>query len=142
MEGGGNATFLKSEVPSQFKDAYKEEKKAMEKLTKRLEPSLRNEMLQLWKEYRTKSTPDGRFLSQINVLAVLMQSLLYEKGNRNFSSSPIWEWAFEACDNDACFRFLDGLKKKFNKPFMVYNVIRIQWKRKVRAGPLKSSAVW
>jgi putative hydrolase of HD superfamily len=95
---------------------YKEEKKAMEKLTKRLEPSIRNEMLQLWKEYRIKSTPEGRFLSQINVLAVLMQSLLYEKGNRNFSASPIWEWAFEACDNDACFRFLDGLKEKFNKP--------------------------
>jgi putative hydrolase of HD superfamily len=94
---------------------YKEEKKAMEKLTKKLEPSIRNEMLQLWKEYRIKSTPEGRFLSQINVLAVLMQSLLYEKGNRNFSASPIWEWAFEACDNDACFRFLDGLKEKFNK---------------------------
>jgi len=98
-----------------FLSDFREEKMAMKKLTKKLKPELRNEILQLWKEYRTKSTPEGRFLSQINVLAVLMQSLLYEKGNRNFSASPIWEWAFESCDNSDCFNFLSGLKKKFNK---------------------------
>lgn len=98
-----------------FLSDYKEEKKGMEKLTKRLGSSLRDEMLRLWREYRTKSTPEGRLLSQINVLAVLIQSLLYEKINKNCSAAPIWEWAFESCDNDPCFEFLDELKKKFYK---------------------------
>ena len=98
-----------------FLSDYKEEKQAMERLTKKLEPSLRKEMIQLWKEYRTKSSPEGRLLSQINVLAVLMQALLYEKGNKNHPAAPIWEWAFESCDNETCFEFLEEAKRKFYK---------------------------
>jgi putative hydrolase of HD superfamily len=98
-----------------FLSDYKEEKEAIKRLTKKLDPQLRNEMIQLWREYRTKSTPEGYLLSQLNVLAVLIQALLYEKIDKNCSAAPIWEWAFEACDNKECFDFLEGLKKKFYK---------------------------
>lgn len=98
-----------------FLSDFKEEKKTMERLTKKLEPSLKNEIIRLWKEYRTKSTPEGHLLSQLNVLAVLIQALLYEKRDRKCSAAPIWEWAFEACDNKECFNFLEELKKKFYK---------------------------
>ena len=98
-----------------FLSDYKEEEKAMEKLTKKLEPRLRNEMIGLWKEYRTKSTAEGYLLSQLNVLAVLIQALLYQRVDKDCSAAPIWEWAFEACDNDTCFGFLEAIKKKFYK---------------------------
>jgi putative hydrolase of HD superfamily len=96
-----------------FLSDYKEEKEAMERLTKKLGPSLRDEMIQLWKEYRTKSSKEGYLLSQLNVLAVLIQALLYERMDKNCSAVPIWEWAFETCDNPFCFKFLEELKKKF-----------------------------
>jgi putative hydrolase of HD superfamily len=98
-----------------FLSDYREEKGAMEKLTKKLEPSLSNEMIQLWKEYRTKSSREGYLLSQLNVLAVLIQAILYERIDKDCSASPIWEWAFEACDNKNCFGFLEEIKKKFYK---------------------------
>jgi len=107
--------ILKIKKEENFFLDYKKEKKAIERLTNKLEPKSRNEILQLWKEYKTKSTPEGRMLPQINVLSVLIQSLLYEKRNKNVSAVPIWEWAFEVCDNETCFSFLDEVKKKFSK---------------------------
>lgn len=100
-----------------FKD-YQEEEETLEKLTTKLNPALRNEIIQLWKEYRTKSSPEGYFLSQFNVLAVLLQSLLYEKKDKNFFTIPLWEWAFENIDHSLALEFLRELKKKFYaKPF-------------------------
>lgn len=92
---------------------YKEEKRALEKLTKKLCLPLRKEMIQLWQEYRTRSTPEGHFLSQLNVLAVLLQALLYEKQYKSFSAAPIWEWAFEISDNPVNFKLMDEMKKRF-----------------------------
>jgi putative hydrolase of HD superfamily len=96
-----------------FLKDYKEEKKAMKKLTSKLSPALRKEMVQLWKEYRTRSTPEGHFLSQLNVMAVLLQALLYEKEDKNFSATPIWEWALEISDSPINFELMSEMKKKF-----------------------------
>lgn len=95
-----------------FKD-YQEEKKTLGKLTSRLTPSLKKEIIQLWEEYRTKSSPEGYFLSQFNVLAILLQTLIYEKKDKNFLAAPVWEWAFENVDNPLALKFLGELKKKF-----------------------------
>ena len=94
---------------------YKKEKEAIGKLTKKLEPKSRNEIMQLWKEYKTKTSAEGHLLPQLNVLGVLIQALLYEKKDSKCSAAPIWEWAFEICDNEDCFTFLDEVKKKFYK---------------------------
>jgi len=95
-----------------FKD-YQQEKKTLEKLTSKLPPSFKNEIIHLWKEYRTKSSPEGRFLSQLNVLAVLLQALLYEKEDNNFFSAPIWEWALENVDHSQVLLLLKEMKSKF-----------------------------
>ena len=85
----------------------------MENLALNLEPQLKREILQLWKEYRTKSSPEGRFLSQLNVAAVLLQGLIYEKKYKNFSAAPLWEWAFEISDDPLILEFLEEMKKRF-----------------------------
>ena len=103
----------KKEKRSIFLKDYREEKKSLEKLTLNLEPQLKREMIQLWKEYRTKSSPEGRFLSQLNVAAVLFQGLIYEKKYKNFSAAPLWEWAFEVSDDPLILEFLEVMKQKF-----------------------------
>lgn len=95
-----------------FKD-YQEEKKTLEKLTRNLTPTVKKEILNLWKEYRTRSSPEGDFLSQLNVLAVLLQALIYEKKDKKFFTAPIWEWAFETIDHPLCLKFLKEMKRKF-----------------------------
>ena len=92
---------------------YKQEKKAIEKLTKKLDPSLKKEILKLWHEYRTKSSLEAKFLSQLNILAVLLQGLLYEKKYKEFSTAPLWEWAFENCDDQICLSLMEEMKKRF-----------------------------
>lgn len=104
----------KKEKRSIFLKDYREEKKSLEKLTLNLEPALKKEMIQLWKEYRTKSSPEGKFLSQLNVAVVLLQGLLYEKKYKNFSASPLWEWAFEVSDDHLILDFLEEMKQKFH----------------------------
>jgi 5'-deoxynucleotidase YfbR-like HD superfamily hydrolase len=95
-----------------FKD-YHQEKKTLERLTSKLSPSFRDEIIHLWKEYRTKSSPEGRFLSQLNVSAVLLQTLLYEKEDNNFFAAPIWEWAFENVDHPQILLLLKEMKSRF-----------------------------
>jgi putative hydrolase of HD superfamily len=96
-----------------FLKDYKAEKKALTKLTKKLDPQMRKEILDLWHDYRTRGSPEAKFLGQLNILAVLLQGLLYEKEYPEFSAAPIWEWAFEHCDDKICIPLLDEMKKKF-----------------------------
>lgn len=95
-----------------FKD-YQEEKNIFEKLTSRLSPELKHEIIYLWNEYRTKSSFEGYFLFQLNVIAVLLQALIYEKNNKEFNACPVWEWALENIDHPSCLKFLKEMEKEF-----------------------------
>jgi len=96
-----------------FLTDYKKEKKAIERLTKKIDPSIKKEILELWHEYRTRSSPEAKFLGQLNILAVLLQGLIYEKRYKEFTAAPLWEWAFENCDDEICVSLMDEMKKKF-----------------------------
>jgi len=98
-----------------FSKDYKEEKRAMEKLTLTLPIGIKKEIVGLWDEYRNKSTQEGRFLSQLNVLAILLQGLLYKKKDKDFSVSAIWEWLFEVCDDPVGSALADEMKKRLHK---------------------------
>jgi len=97
-----------------FKD-YKKEKAALKKVTLRLKPPLRKEIIQLWDSYKTVTTPEARFLNQINVLAVLLQGLQYKEKDKSLPISFLWEWTFEKCESAIIFEFIEELKKKFYK---------------------------
>jgi putative hydrolase of HD superfamily len=96
-----------------FLKDYRAEKKALEKLTKKLDPFLKREILGLWHEYRMRSSLEAKFLGQLNTLAVLLQALFYEKKYKKFSAAPLWEFAFENCDDKICLSLMDEMKKKF-----------------------------
>ena len=105
----------RKEKMRKFIDDFKKERKAFKRLSSRLRGSSGKEVFKLWHEYRTRSSAEGRFLSQLNVMAVLLQALLYEKQDKKFSAVPIWEWAFEISDNETNFKLMDEMKKKFYK---------------------------
>jgi len=105
----------RKEKTKKYIEDFKKERKAFKRLSKRLKGSLGKEILDLWHEYRTKSSKEGRFLSQLNVMAVLLQTLIYEKENKKFSAVPIWEWAFEVSDNLVNHELMDEMKKTFYK---------------------------
>ena len=92
---------------------YKKEKAALQKLASKLNPPLRKEIIQLWLEYRNHNTLESRFLNQLNALSVLLQALIYQKKDKNFSADFLWEWAFEKCEDPIILEFIEELKKKF-----------------------------
>lgn len=103
----------RKEKSRQFIENFQKEKKALEKFSFKGKDAFNREIIYLWKEYKKKSGLEGQFLSQIDTLAVLLQALLYEKKNKSFSAAPIWEWAFEKCDDKTCFVFFEEAKKRF-----------------------------
>jgi putative hydrolase of HD superfamily len=100
------------EKTKQFKNDFKKEGAAILKLVRRLEPSLKNEIIQLWKEYRNRESPEARFLGQLNVLAILLQAILYKKQKNNFSINALWELVFEICDDPTALSLIDEMKKE------------------------------
>ncbi len=118
------------EKQRKFLKDYKKEKKALKKLTLKLKAPLRKEIIQLFDEYKTASTPEARFLNQLNVLAVLLQGLQCQKKDKNLPIDWMWEWAFEKCEDAVIFGFLEELKKKFYKgkliPEAILNFLRLK----------------
>ncbi len=107
--------LFQKEKQKMFKRDYKEETKALKKLTKNLNKPLREEMLELFDEYKTLSSPEARFLNQLNVLVVLLEGIQYKKEDPSISIDFLWEWTYEKCDNSLCLDFVEELKKKFYK---------------------------
>ena len=101
-----------------FEDNQKE-KKALEKLTENLESNLKKEIIGLWDEYKMNLTPEARFVNQTNVLAVLLQALLYQRKDKNLPIGWIWEWAFEKCECPIILAFLEEMKGKFYKQNLI-----------------------
>ena len=101
-----------------FEDNQKE-KKALEKLTENLESNLKKEIIGLWDEYKMNLTPEALFVNQINVLAVLLQALLYQRKDKNLPIGWIWEWAFEKCECPIILAFLEEMKGKFYKQNLI-----------------------
>ncbi|MEK7519190.1 MAG: HD domain-containing protein [Patescibacteria group bacterium] len=106
-----------------FIEDYKKEKKALETITAKLSPHLKREIIYLWEDYRAKKSPEARFLNQLNTLSILFQGLLYEKKYKHFSAKPLWEWAFEACDDPLLIRFMEEMKKKFHIRYFLRDLI-------------------
>jgi putative hydrolase of HD superfamily len=96
-----------------FFEDFKKEKRAFEKLTLKLKPNLKKEMISLWEEYKRNLTPEARFVNQANVLAVLLQALQYKSKDKKLPIEWMWEWAFEKCDDPTILEFLSQIQKKF-----------------------------
>jgi len=102
---------LENQKTKKFLKDYRKERQSIEKLTSKLPSPLKSEIVQLWDEYRQKSSPESRFLAQLNALAILLQGLLYKRKQKNFSVSALWEWIFEICDDPVVLSLIDEMKK-------------------------------
>lgn len=120
----------KIEKEKKFLKDYQKEKTALEKLTQSLPTSLREEIIQLFNEYKNASTAEARFLNQVNVLAVLLQSLQYQKKDKELPVGFLWEWAFEKCDDQMCLEFIEELKRKFYKKSFIFELLNLLYLRK------------
>ena len=75
--------FSNSEKRELALEKHKKEWQALVKITSKLEPGPRKEILDLWLDYEEGLTKEGRFLNQADRVENLLQALEYWKKNNN-----------------------------------------------------------
>ncbi|MBI2515005.1 HD domain-containing protein [Candidatus Wolfebacteria bacterium] len=95
-------------------EKHKKEWQALVKLTSKLEPKLRQEIINLWLDYEEGLTKEGRFLHQADRSENLLQALEYWKKYKKPPVKPWWLWAKEFFSDPLLVEFMDLLDKKFH----------------------------
>jgi len=94
---------------------FKLEKESLEKLVKDLPEELGEEISNLWHEYEKQSTPEGRFVSQIDRAENLLEAFEWFKKREDFPTRPWWEHAEEVIDDPVILEFLNEIEKAEKK---------------------------
>jgi len=95
-------------------EKHKKEWSFLLKLTAKLSPKLRKEVLDLWVDYEEGLTKEGRFLHQADRMENLLQALEYWKKQKTPPIRPWWIWAKEFFDDPLLLDFMRELDKKFH----------------------------
>lgn len=95
-----------------FEKRYKSEKKSLEELTRLLPKELREEIRDLWNQYRRGLTKEGRFLQQIDIIENFFQALKYYQADKNFPIGPWWTEIGEKIEEPLLLNFIEFLEKK------------------------------
>jgi putative hydrolase of HD superfamily len=106
--------FSNSEKRELALEKHKKEWQALVKITSKLEPKPRKEILDLWLDYEEGLTKEGRFLNQADRVENLLQALEYWKKTNNPPIGPWWTWAREFFSDPLLIDFIESLDKKFH----------------------------
>ncbi|MBM3257912.1 MAG: HD domain-containing protein [Candidatus Nealsonbacteria bacterium] len=98
-----------------FLNKCKKENKALRKITSKLPPKLRKEIINLWDEYEKGLTLEGRFVRQVDRVENLLQALEYWKKGKKFKIEPWWIQIEELVDDPLLLKFIKVLEKRFHK---------------------------
>ncbi len=106
-------TFTLSEKRKRDKKKYKKELKGLEKAVSDLSLSLRKEIVNLWKEFEEGSTPEGRFVKQIDKMENYLQGMEYWKKQGKIRRRLWARWAKEIIYDPVIVSFLNEVDEKF-----------------------------
>lgn len=106
-------TFTLSEKRKKDKKKYRRELKGLEKAVSGLPLSLRKEIIGLWKEFEEGSTPEGRFVKQIDKMENYLQGMEYWKKQGKIRRRLWARWAKEIIYDPVIVAFLNEVDEKF-----------------------------
>jgi len=107
--------FLKYKKAKHYQRKHKKEKMALKKLIAQLPPAMKKEILDLWQDYESGRTKEGRFVKQVGRLATLLQALEYGKESKRRPHKSWWIGTREIIDDPVLLEFMDALEKKFHQ---------------------------
>jgi len=105
----------KREKEKIFLKKYKKEHEGLKKIIANLPLKIKKEIHNLWDEYEKGSTPEGRFVRQLDRVENLLQALEYWNKEKNFSIKPWWIQIEELIDDPILLEFMKTLEKKFHQ---------------------------
>ncbi|MCD5396365.1 MAG: HD domain-containing protein [Candidatus Pacebacteria bacterium] len=89
--------------------------RAITKLTSHLPQNLQEEIINLWVDFEEGTSKEGRFVSQVDKIANLVQAIEYHKKDKNFPIIPWWIGIKERIDDPLLLKFIDELDRYFSK---------------------------
>jgi len=107
--------FPNSERKRRIYSKHQKEEKSLKKLVTSLPKNLKNEILNLWLDYESRLTPEGRFFHQADRMENFLQAYEYWKRYKNPPLGPWWLWAREFFDDPLLLKFMEVLEKKFHQ---------------------------
>jgi putative hydrolase of HD superfamily len=107
--------FLKSKKIKKYLQKHKKERASLIKLTSKLPPALKKEILNLWLDYEKGLTKEGRFVRQVGRLTTLLQALEYGKETKRRPYKSWWVGSKETIDDPLFVNFIKALEKKFHQ---------------------------
>jgi len=93
-------------------EKFKKEYSALKNLTSKMPRELKKEMLTLWTEYTKWTTPEGKFVYQLDMIENLLESFEHWKKDRRFPTKPWWEHTEEVIDDPNLLKFLKEIEKE------------------------------
>lgn len=107
--------FPKEQKEKNSLEKYKKECKALNKLLLELPSSLKKEVRSLWIDYERGSSPEGKFIRQLDRVENLLQALEYWRKKKQFSIRPWWIQIEELVDDPILLKFMKSLEKEFHQ---------------------------
>lgn len=105
--------FPKKEKEKIFQKDYKNEKKALEKLSSKLPPSLRKEIIDLWDDFKRQITKEGKFVNQVYWTQTYFQALEYLQEDPEFPIRAWREQMIQTVADPILLEFFKELEEKF-----------------------------
>lgn len=105
--------FPKKEKEKIFQKDYKNEKRALQKLTSNLSPALKKEIINLWDDFKRQLTKEGKFVNQVYWLQTYFQALEYLKEDPKFPIRSWREQMIQIVDDPVLLDFFKELEEKF-----------------------------
>ena len=91
---------------------FKKEYSALKKLTSELPKELQKETLSLWIEYTKLTTPEGKFVYQLDMAENLLEAFEHWKRDKKFPTEPWWQHAEEMIDDPILLKLLKEIEKE------------------------------
>lgn len=104
--------LTKKEKEKIFLKDYRQEKKAIEKITASLPQNIKREMIGLWHDCKYRRTAEGKFVNQAYWLMTYLQALHYFKENKKFPISAWCEQMGEYIEDEFFLRLMKEMEKK------------------------------
>lgn len=100
------------EKKKRYHQKLNKEKKSLEKLIKSLPRESKEEILDLWQDYESGKSKEGRFVCQIDRAENLIEALDCWERDKNFPTKPWWQHADEVIDDPVILKFLTEIEKR------------------------------
>ncbi|MDP4007191.1 MAG: HD domain-containing protein [bacterium] len=100
------------EKKKRYTEKFQKEKAAIRKLTAKLSPGVKREILAAWDDYQKMESPEAQFMLQVDRIENLLEAFEQFEKDSKFPTQPWWEHADEVIADKDLHAFLEAISRK------------------------------